>query len=150
MTNERMTKAFALLLALVLIAGGAVIGIAAERWLLTSDLDLPERRGPPQSFSDSVERYERALGLDEDQVEVVETILKRQWSEMGEVMKTFDPKMEEIRIRSLKEIEAILRTEQLSRFTELKERHERRRSRMRQRFLIEREDGKISSDSRAP
>lgn len=140
MTNEGMTRAFALLLALALIAGGVVIGIAAERWLLVSHPDPPERRGPPQSLNEAVERYERALGLDEDQVKVVETILKRQWSEMGEVMKTFDPKMEQIRIRSLKEIEATLRPEQLNRFTELTKRHEARRSTMRRRFLIERED----------
>ena len=136
MNNEKRLRTIAVLLAAALIAGGAGAGVAVDRMFIAPDESTQQRRGPPRDLEDAVDRFRCALDLDDEQTEMVESIVARQWRDMGEVMRRFDPEMEAIRERTMTDIEELLRPEQKDRFDAMAERFERRRARMRHRLSL--------------
>ena len=133
MASERRARLVAWGLALLLLAVGAVAGVAADRL-------LPSRRGPggsppgPPSPEVVVERMRRELDLDAGQVERIRPIVEARWRALGALFERIDPEAEALRRDADARVREILAPGQRERFDRSVAERERRRAEMRRRL----------------
>jgi hypothetical protein len=128
--DARRNRVAAWALAIVLLAVGAVAGVAADRLLGRGARDEPPwPRGPDAVM----ERLTRDLDLTPAQVAAVRPIVEERWSALETLFVRVDPEAEAIRKATDDRIRALLEPAQRERFEARVAEHERRRAEIRRR-----------------
>lgn len=139
----RKKRGMALGLAALLFVTGVAAGVAVDRLVDRDRGRSGEGRGWERRRPEAMARKYRArLDLDDAQTARVEAVLRRTWTATREVIAPIDPKIDAIRQQGDREIRALLRPEQATRFDKMVAEQEQRRASMRKGLeLRQRPDG---------
>ncbi len=117
----------ALVLALVLVAAGAVLGVLIQRTWLDHGKAATSRRGPPFGGKDRhLALMRERLELSDDQAEKLEAVLVEVRDQSEKIFDKMEPQLRAIREKSRDRVRAILRPEQLAAYDEMVAEFERR------------------------
>lgn len=125
------SKLVAVCLALTILSGGAVAGIAADRLLLrpeVTDARPAARRGKAKR---RLARFRKRLDLSEEQAATIGDILERTRQRVREIRSQSRPVVRAIREGSQAEILALLSPQQAAKYRKMIEKSKRRRERRR-------------------
>ena len=125
--EARRARVAAWALAVVLLAVGAIAGIAIDRLLAPGPRAGPPGRGPAAML----ERLTRDLSLTPAQVEAVRPVVEERWEALATLFARVDPEAEAIRKATDARIRALLDAAQRERFDARVAEHARRRAEMR-------------------
>ncbi len=125
------SKLVAVGLALAILSGGAVAGIAADRLWLRPEVTDAQSAAKRGRVKRRLARFRKRLDLSEEQAAAIADILERTRQEVRDIRSQSRPAMRAVRERSQAEILALLSPEQGAKYRKMIEKSKRRRGRRR-------------------
>jgi hypothetical protein len=139
MTRQSGKTKAALLMAGIFLAGVA-LGVALDRFVIeqlvseespasVASRRRRRRRDRRKRLDRLVRRFNRKLGLSEEQEKVVREALEQTWQETKRIKRKVEPELREVRETHREKIRNALEPDQLERYDRMVRRYEERRAR---------------------
>jgi hypothetical protein len=139
MTRQSGKTKAALLMAGIFLAGVA-LGVALDRFVIeqlvseespasVASRRRRRRRDRRKRLDRLVRRFNRKLGLSEEQEKVVRKALEQTWQETKRIKRKVEPELREVRETHREKIRNALEPDQLERYDRMVRRYEERRAR---------------------